>query len=43
MDVDTDKELIAHGYSNFLGGLVGTVYVVYVILSVHVRVSDLSD
>ena len=31
MDVNTDKELIAHGYSNLLSGLVGTVYVVGVI------------
>ncbi|KAJ2925987.1 hypothetical protein H1R20_g11096, partial [Candolleomyces eurysporus] len=32
MDVNTDKELIAHGYSNLLSGLVGTVpnYLVYV-------------
>ena len=31
-DVDTNKELIAHGYSNFLAGIVGTVpnYLVYV-------------
>ncbi|KAI0260384.1 sulfate transporter family-domain-containing protein [Gloeopeniophorella convolvens] len=31
-DVDTNKELVAHGYSNFLAGLVGTVpnYLVYV-------------
>jgi len=31
-DVDTNKELIAHGYSNFFAGLVGTVpnYLVYV-------------
>ncbi|KAI0739439.1 sulfate transporter family-domain-containing protein [Daedaleopsis nitida] len=31
-DVDTDKELVAHGYSNVLAGLVGTVpnYLVYV-------------
>lgn len=26
-DVDTDKELMAHGYSNLLAGLFGTVYV----------------
>lgn len=26
-DVDTDKELMAHGYSNLLSGLVGSVYV----------------
>lgn len=25
-DVDTDKELMAHGYSNLLSGLVGSVY-----------------
>jgi len=25
-DVDTNKELVAHGYSNFLSGLFGTVY-----------------
>lgn len=31
-DVDTNKELIAHGYSNFLAGIAGTVpnYLVYV-------------
>jgi MFS superfamily sulfate permease-like transporter len=31
-EVDTNKELIAHGYSNFLAGLFGTVpnYLVYV-------------
>ncbi|KAJ6491582.1 sulfate transporter family-domain-containing protein [Mycena vulgaris] len=31
-DVDTDKELVAHGYSNFLAGVLGTVpnYLVYV-------------
>jgi len=31
-DVDTDKELVAHGYSNFIAGLFGTVpnYLVYV-------------
>ncbi|KAI9058951.1 hypothetical protein FKP32DRAFT_1596829 [Trametes sanguinea] len=31
-DVDTDKELMAHGYSNLLAGLIGTVpnYLVYV-------------
>ncbi|KAJ7641494.1 sulfate transporter family-domain-containing protein [Roridomyces roridus] len=31
-DVDTDKELVAHGYSNFLSGILGTVpnYLVYV-------------
>ncbi|RPD58190.1 hypothetical protein L226DRAFT_466264 [Lentinus tigrinus ALCF2SS1-7] len=31
-DVDTDKELVAHGYSNLLAGLIGTVpnYLVYV-------------
>ncbi|TCD70373.1 hypothetical protein EIP91_003725 [Steccherinum ochraceum] len=31
-DVDTDKELVAHGYSNILAGLLGTVpnYLVYV-------------
>jgi sulfate permease, SulP family len=31
-DVDTNKELIAHGYSNFLAGLAGTApnYLVYV-------------
>jgi len=31
-DVDTNKELVAHGYSNLLAGLVGTVpnYLVYV-------------
>jgi len=27
VDVDTNKELVAHGYSNLIGGLVGTVYV----------------
>ena len=26
-DVDTNKELVAHGYSNLLAGLLGTVYV----------------
>ena len=26
-DVDTNKELVAHGYSNFLSGIVGSVYV----------------
>ena len=26
-DVDTNKELVAHGYSNFLAGLIGTLYV----------------
>ncbi|TFK22839.1 hypothetical protein FA15DRAFT_671086 [Coprinopsis marcescibilis] len=32
MDVDTDKELVAHGYSNLLSGLIGSVpnYLVYV-------------
>ncbi|KAF6756738.1 vacuole protein [Ephemerocybe angulata] len=32
MDVNTDKELVAHGYSNLLSGLLGTVpnYLVYV-------------
>src|SRR5258708_29530434 len=31
-DVDTNKELVAHGYSNFLAGILGTVpnYLVYV-------------
>ncbi|KAJ7119614.1 sulfate transporter family-domain-containing protein [Mycena epipterygia] len=31
-DVDTDKELVAHGYSNLLAGVLGTVpnYLVYV-------------
>ncbi|KAJ7471937.1 sulfate transporter family-domain-containing protein [Mycena latifolia] len=31
-DVDTDKELVAHGYSNLLAGILGTVpnYLVYV-------------
>ncbi|KAF5347183.1 hypothetical protein D9758_011062 [Tetrapyrgos nigripes] len=31
-DVDTDKELVAHGYSNLLAGVMGTVpnYLVYV-------------
>ncbi|CAK5278217.1 unnamed protein product [Mycena citricolor] len=31
-DVDTDKELVAHGYSNFFAGILGTVpnYLVYV-------------
>ncbi|KAH9475182.1 hypothetical protein JR316_0012293 [Psilocybe cubensis] len=31
-DVDTNKELVAHGYSNLLAGLIGTVpnYLVYV-------------
>ena len=31
-DVDTNKELIAHGYSNLFAGLIGTVpnYLVYV-------------
>ncbi|KAI0350290.1 hypothetical protein OH77DRAFT_1413261 [Trametes cingulata] len=31
-DVDTDKELVAHGYSNLVAGLIGTVpnYLVYV-------------
>jgi SulP family sulfate permease len=24
-DVDTDKELVAHGYSNLIAGLAGTV------------------
>jgi MFS superfamily sulfate permease-like transporter len=24
-DVNTNKELVAHGYSNFIAGLVGTV------------------
>ncbi|KAI0314568.1 sulfate transporter family-domain-containing protein [Amylostereum chailletii] len=27
-DVDTNKELVAHGYSNLLSGLLGTVYVI---------------
>lgn len=27
-DVDTNKELVAHGYSNLLAGFIGTVYVV---------------
>lgn len=26
VDVDTNKELVAHGYSNLLGGMLGTVY-----------------
>ena len=26
-DADTDKELVAHGYSNLLAGALGTVYV----------------
>ena len=26
-DIDTNKELVGHGYSNLLAGLVGTVYV----------------
>jgi hypothetical protein len=26
-DVDTNKELVAHGYSNLLAGFIGTVYV----------------
>ena len=26
-DVDTDKELVAHGMSNFAAGLLGTAYV----------------
>jgi len=26
-DVDTNKELVAHGYSNFLAGIIGTLYV----------------
>ncbi|KAI0051282.1 hypothetical protein FA95DRAFT_1485722 [Auriscalpium vulgare] len=32
LDVDTNKELVAHGYSNLLAGLLGTVpnYLVYV-------------
>ena len=32
MEVDTNKELVAHGYSNFFAGLLGTVpnYLVYV-------------
>lgn len=25
LDVDTDKELMAHGYSNLLAGMFGTV------------------
>lgn len=29
MDVDTDKELTAHGYSNILAGVIGTVYALY--------------
>ena len=38
-DVDTNKELIAHGYSNFLAGIVGTVpnYLVYVNTLLYVR------
>jgi len=32
VDVDTNKELVAHGYSNLIGGLVGTVYVYIVSL-----------
>ena len=27
-DVDTNKELVAHGYSNFVAGIFGTVYVI---------------
>jgi len=27
-DIDTNKELVGHGYSNLLAGLVGTVYVI---------------
>lgn len=30
-DVDTDKELVAHGISNFAAGLLGTVYVFSII------------
>jgi hypothetical protein len=26
VDVDTNKELIAHGYSNLFSGILGTVY-----------------
>lgn len=29
-DVDTNKELVAHGYSNILAGVFGTVYVALV-------------
>jgi SulP family sulfate permease len=38
-DVDTNKELIAHGYSNFLSGLVGSVpnYLVYVNTLLYVQ------
>lgn len=32
-DVDTNKELVAHGYSNLLAGAVGTVYVMPLVLS----------
>jgi hypothetical protein len=28
-DIDTDKELVAHGFSNFLAGACGTVYAVF--------------
>ena len=32
MDVNTDKELVAHGYSNLLSGMIGTVYVFGVVV-----------
>ena len=29
-DVDTNKELVGHGYSNLLAGVFGTVYVNFI-------------
>ncbi len=41
LDVDTNKELVAHGYSNLFAGLIGTVpnYLVYVNTLLCVRCS----
>lgn len=38
-DVDTNKELVAHGYSNFLSGLLCSVYV----YSAHISNSSVAD
>lgn len=36
-DVDTNKELVAHGYSNLIAGFVGTVYVLFLNYTVEFR------
>lgn len=35
-DVDTNKELVAHGYSNLIAGFVGTVYVLFSITRLNI-------